>query len=35
MVPFAIQQEGEWAGWPEAGQVMRYFRKKAGLTAKA
>ncbi len=33
--PFEIQQEGEWAGWPDAGQVMRYFRRKAGLTAKA
>jgi hypothetical protein len=32
--PFEIQQEGEWAGWPDAGQVMRYFRRKAGLTAK-
>ncbi|MBV9688325.1 MAG: hypothetical protein JO202_01305, partial [Ktedonobacteraceae bacterium] len=33
--PFAVQQDGEWAGWPEAGQVMRYFRKQAKLSAKA
>ncbi|MBV9020089.1 MAG: hypothetical protein JOZ71_05185, partial [Ktedonobacteraceae bacterium] len=33
--PFAVQQDGEWAGWPNAGQVMRYFRKKAKLSAKA
>src|SRR5260370_42310569 len=28
--PFEIQQDG----WPHAGQVMRYFREKQGLTAK-
>jgi len=33
--PFEIQQEGEWAGWPDFGQVMRYFRKKARLSSKA
>lgn len=33
--PFAIQEEGEWAGWPDFGQVLRYFRKKAKLSAKA
>ncbi len=33
--PFEEQQKGEWAGWPDFGQVLRYFRKKAGLTAKA
>lgn len=33
--PFDIQQEGEWAGWPDFGQVLRYFRKKANLSAKA
>jgi tetratricopeptide (TPR) repeat protein len=32
--PFDEQKEGEWAGWPDFGQVMRYFRKKANLTAK-
>ena len=26
--PFRMQQEGPWAGWPDFGQVMRYFRKK-------
>lgn len=26
--PFAVQTGGEWAGWPDFGQVMRYFRKK-------
>lgn len=35
--PFAAQEEGEWAGWPNFGQVMRYFRKKIKpkLSAKA
>ncbi len=33
--PFDIQQDGEWAGWPDFGQVMRYFRKKARLSSKA
>ncbi|HEY7416740.1 MAG TPA: hypothetical protein VH593_16260, partial [Ktedonobacteraceae bacterium] len=33
--PFAEQQDGEWAGWPDFGQVLRYFRKQAKLTAKA
>src|SRR5438552_18440606 len=33
--PFDRQQDGEWAGWPDFGQVMRYFRKKAKLSAKA
>lgn len=32
--PFDEQPEGEWAGWPNFGQVLRYFRKKAHLTAK-
>ena len=26
--PFRMQQEGHWAGWPDFGEVMRYFRKK-------
>jgi hypothetical protein len=26
--PFRMQQEGPWAGWPDFGEVMRYFRKK-------
>lgn len=33
--PFDIQQQGEWIGWPDFGQVMRYFRKKAKLSSKA
>lgn len=35
--PFALQQTGEWAGWPDFGQVMRYFRKRIRpkLSAKA
>jgi hypothetical protein len=33
--PFDEQKEGEWAGWPNFGQVMKSFRKKARLTAKA
>lgn len=35
--PFAIQPSGEWAGWPDFGQVMRYFRKQSTpkLSAKA
>ena len=32
--PFEVQQCGEWAGWPDFGQVMRYFRKKAGLSSR-
>src|SRR5260370_2834504 len=28
--PFAVQKDG----WPDAGQVMRYFREKLGITAK-
>lgn len=32
--PFDEQKAGEWAGWPDFGQVLRYFRKKARLTAK-
>src|SRR5579864_3889226 len=32
--PFDEQKEGEWAGWPDFGQILRYFRKKARLTAK-
>ena len=26
--PFDVQTDGEWAEWPDFGQVMRYFRKK-------
>jgi tetratricopeptide (TPR) repeat protein len=35
--PFDVQQNGEWAGWPNFGQVMRYFRKRVRpkLSAKA
>lgn len=35
--PFDIQRDGEWAGWPDFGQVMRYFRKQVRpkLSAKA
>jgi hypothetical protein len=33
--PFDIQNDGEWAGWPVFGQVQRYFRKRAKLSAKA
>lgn len=29
--PFDEQQTGEWAGWPDFGQVLRYFRIKAKL----
>jgi tetratricopeptide (TPR) repeat protein len=29
--PFDEQQTGEWAGWPDFGQVLRYFREKAGM----
>lgn len=32
--PFNIQQNGEWAGWPNFGEVMRYFRKKAKLSSR-
>ena len=30
--PFDEQTEGEWAGWPNFGQVVRYFREKAGYS---
>lgn len=30
--PFDEQQTGEWAGWPDFGQVLRYFREKAGMS---
>ena len=30
--PFAVQTAGEWAGWPDFGQVLRYFRKAAKLS---
>jgi tetratricopeptide (TPR) repeat protein len=33
--PFAVQHDGEWAGWPDFGQVLRYFRKQAKLSARA
>ena len=33
--PFDVQQDGEWAGWPNFGQVLRYFRKKAGFSIQA
>jgi hypothetical protein len=33
--PFALQTDGDWVGWPDFGQVLRYFRKKAKLSAKA
>lgn len=33
--PFERQRDGEWEGWPNFGQVMRYFRKKLKLSAKA
>lgn len=33
--PFDVIRDGEWAGWPDFGQVMRYFRKKEKLSAKA
>ncbi len=33
--PFDVQQDGEWAGWPNFGQVLRYFRKKAGISIQA
>jgi hypothetical protein len=32
--PFDVQQEGDWAGWPDFGQVLRYFRKKAKLSSR-
>jgi tetratricopeptide (TPR) repeat protein len=32
--PFDVQATGEWAGWPDFGQVLRYFRKKAKMSAK-
>ncbi|MBV9688204.1 MAG: hypothetical protein JO202_00680 [Ktedonobacteraceae bacterium] len=33
--PFDVQQHGDWAGWPDFGHVLRYFRKKAKLSARA
>src|SRR6266567_890884 len=33
--PFEKQSDGEWAGWPDFGQVMRYFRKRKKLSARA
>ena len=27
--PFEEQQTGEWAGWPDFGQVLRHFREKS------
>jgi|SRR5579859_3160985 len=30
--PFHVQQEGPWAGWPDFGEVLRHFRKKAKLS---
>ena len=30
--PFDVQRTGPWAGWPNFGQVLRYFRVKAGIT---
>ncbi len=30
--PFDVQQTGAWAGWPDFGQVLRYFRVKAEMT---
>ncbi len=33
--PFDVQQTGSWAGWPDFGQVLRYFRVKAGITIQA
>ena len=32
--PFDEQQTGEWARWPDFGQVLRYFREKAELSPK-
>jgi hypothetical protein len=32
--PFEEQTTGEWAGWPDFGQVLRYFRQKAGMSSK-
>jgi hypothetical protein len=32
--PFEEQQTGEWAGWPDFGQVLRHFRRKAGMSPK-
>lgn len=31
--PFFVQPDGEWAGWPHFGQVVRYFRRRAKLSA--
>ena len=30
--PFDAQQTGEWAGWPDFGQVLRYFGRAAKLS---
>jgi tetratricopeptide (TPR) repeat protein len=30
--PFDVQQDGPWIGWPDFGQVLRYFREKASVT---
>src|SRR5437667_4459054 len=32
--PFEEQKTGEWAGWPDFGQVLRYFRRKAKMSPK-
>ena len=32
--PFEEQKTGEWAGWPDFGQVLRYFRRKARMSPK-
>jgi len=32
--PFEEQKTGEWAGWPDFGQVLRYFRRKANMSPK-
>jgi len=32
--PFDVQQIGEWAGWPDFGQVQHYFRIAANMTQK-
>ena len=32
--PFEEQQTGEWAGWPDFGQVLRHFRRKAKMSPK-
>ena len=30
--PFREQENGEWAGWPDFGQVLRHFREKAEMS---